>query len=170
MIFWHVRTLGYYRLMLKQKNISGFSIIEVVIVLAIAGLIFVIVFMAVPALQRIQRDQHRKQDLATLTGIAFKKSIDSDAQLQQVSTTNFQNEEPTTGAPYTLIFHGVGASHDIALPDIGEIRYIEGHICENDSATPDRVADFATAPHGTKLFAVLMRLEASPDGFCLDNR
>lgn len=45
-----------------SKN-KGFTIIEVVLVLAIAGLIFLVVFLALPALQRGQRDQQRKQDL-----------------------------------------------------------------------------------------------------------
>lgn len=42
---------------------KGFTIIEVVLVLAIAGLIFLVVFLALPALQRGQRDTQRKQDL-----------------------------------------------------------------------------------------------------------
>lgn len=45
---------------LKQK---GFTIIEVVLVLAIAALIFLMVFIALPALQRNQRDAARKQEL-----------------------------------------------------------------------------------------------------------
>ena len=42
---------------------SGFTIIEVALVLAIAGLIFLVVFLALPALQRSQRDNARKQDV-----------------------------------------------------------------------------------------------------------
>lgn len=51
--------------MLKQKNSSrrGFTIIEVVLVLAIAGLIFLMVFLALPALQRSQRDTERRNKL-----------------------------------------------------------------------------------------------------------
>lgn len=53
----------------KQKQ-RGFTIIEVVLVLAIAGLIFLMVFIALPALQRSQRDTQRKQDLSrTITAI-----------------------------------------------------------------------------------------------------
>ncbi|HET6746558.1 MAG TPA: type II secretion system protein [Candidatus Saccharimonadales bacterium] len=49
----------------QQKNKEkGFTIIEVVLVLAIAGLIFLMVFIALPALQRSQRDTQRKQDLS----------------------------------------------------------------------------------------------------------
>lgn len=43
---------------------SAFTVIEVVLVLAIAGLIFLMVFIALPALQRNQRDAQRKNDLS----------------------------------------------------------------------------------------------------------
>jgi prepilin-type N-terminal cleavage/methylation domain-containing protein len=43
---------------------KGFTIIEVVLVLAIAGLIFLMVFIALPALQRSQRDTQRRDDMA----------------------------------------------------------------------------------------------------------
>ncbi|HMS93304.1 MAG TPA: prepilin-type N-terminal cleavage/methylation domain-containing protein [Candidatus Saccharibacteria bacterium] len=49
-----------------QKSEKGFTIIEVVLVLAIAGLIFLMVFIALPALQRSQRDQARKNDASTV--------------------------------------------------------------------------------------------------------
>ena len=43
---------------------KGFTIIEVVLVLAIAGLIFLMVFVALPALQRSQRDTARRNDMS----------------------------------------------------------------------------------------------------------
>lgn len=54
----------------RKNKEKGFTIIEVVLVLAIAGLIFLMVFIALPALQRGQRDGQRKQDLGRAqTGI-----------------------------------------------------------------------------------------------------
>ncbi|MBR5939181.1 type II secretion system protein [Candidatus Saccharibacteria bacterium] len=50
--------------MKKTKKHDGFTIIEVVLVLAIAGLIFLMVFIAWPALQRSQRDTQRRNDMA----------------------------------------------------------------------------------------------------------
>lgn len=51
----------------QQKNKEkGFTIIEVVLVLAIAALIFLMVFIALPALQRSQRDTQRKNDMSRL--------------------------------------------------------------------------------------------------------
>jgi prepilin-type N-terminal cleavage/methylation domain-containing protein len=51
----------------KIKGLQkGFTIIEVLIVLAIAGLIMVIVFLAVPALQRNARNTQRTNDGANI--------------------------------------------------------------------------------------------------------
>ncbi|MBR0480745.1 type II secretion system protein [Candidatus Saccharibacteria bacterium] len=48
----------------QLKTKRGFTIIEVVLVLAIAGLIFMMVFLALPALQRSQRDTQRRDDMS----------------------------------------------------------------------------------------------------------
>lgn len=50
----------------NKKSAQGFTIIEVVLVLAIAALIFLMVFIALPALQRGQRDAGRKNDVSTV--------------------------------------------------------------------------------------------------------
>jgi len=47
---------------------KGFTIIEVVLVLAIAGLIFLVIFLALPMLQRNQRDTARKSSLGQIVG------------------------------------------------------------------------------------------------------
>ena len=52
---------------IASKNKRGFTIIEVVLVLAIAGLIFLMVFIALPALQRSQRDTQRRNDYSMLS-------------------------------------------------------------------------------------------------------
>lgn len=51
-----------------KKRSEGFTIIEVLIVLAIAGLILLIVFLAVPALQRNSRNTQRKDDVSRISG------------------------------------------------------------------------------------------------------
>lgn len=52
----------------KNRKEEGFTIIEVLIVLAIAGLILLIVFLAVPALQRNSRNTARKTDIGRVSG------------------------------------------------------------------------------------------------------
>ena len=51
--------------MVNRRN-KGFTIIEVVLVLAIAGLVFLMVFIALPALQAAQRDTQRRADVAII--------------------------------------------------------------------------------------------------------
>lgn len=50
------------------KNQKGFTIIEVMIVLVIAAVILLIVFIAVPALQRNSRNTQLKNDVASVLG------------------------------------------------------------------------------------------------------
>lgn len=72
----------------NTKLKRGFTIIEVVLVLAIAGLIFLMVFVALPALQRSQRDTQRRDDMGRFI-----------SQLAQYQTNN-NNQVP--GKPGTL--------------------------------------------------------------------
>ena len=51
---------------------KGFTIIEVVLVLGIAGLIFMMIFVALPTLQRNGRDAQRREDLTDFIN-AIKK-------------------------------------------------------------------------------------------------
>lgn len=78
----------------KQTN-KGFTIIEVVLVLAIAGLIFLMVFIALPALQSGQRDTARKQDVGNV-GTAINNY--SSANRGKIPTTA-QLSGNATGAP-----------------------------------------------------------------------
>lgn len=61
----------------KSKKAQGFTIIEVLIVLAIAGLILLVVFLAVPALQRNSRNTQRKDDVARV-GSAVQEFINNN--------------------------------------------------------------------------------------------
>lgn len=74
----------------KLSNQKGFTIIEVLIVLAIAGLILLIVFLAVPALQRNSRNTQRKNDVAALL-----------AGVAEYANNNSGNL-PTSGTPPTF--------------------------------------------------------------------
>lgn len=67
--------------MLKKQNNKGFTIIEVLIVLAIAGLIMLIVFLAVPALQRNSRNTQRKNDVSAVIGAVNEWSNNNSGKL-----------------------------------------------------------------------------------------
>lgn len=73
--------------LLKKKD--GFTIVEVMIVLAIAGLIILVVFLAVPALQRNSRNTQRSTDIGVI-GAAVNECL------------NNRNGSTTACAPATL--------------------------------------------------------------------
>ncbi|MBR3236400.1 type II secretion system protein [Candidatus Saccharibacteria bacterium] len=52
--------------MRRNNKSEGFTVIEVALVLAIAGLIFMMIFIALPALRSSQKDAQRRDDVATL--------------------------------------------------------------------------------------------------------
>ena len=58
----------------QQIKDRGFTIIEVVLVLAIAALIFLMVFIALPALQASQRDTARKSDVSIVSA-AYNSAV-----------------------------------------------------------------------------------------------
>lgn len=65
----------------QNRKSEGFTIIEVLIVLAIAGLIMMVVFMAVPALQRNARNTQRRNDVSALLGAYQEQVANSAGQL-----------------------------------------------------------------------------------------
>ena len=76
-----------------KTNKKGFTIIEVVLVLAIAGLIFLMVFIALPALQRSQRNTQREDDIARfLTAV-------NDYQTNNSGQTPFSTETGENAKP-----------------------------------------------------------------------
>lgn len=72
----------------KSKASAGFTIIEVLIVLAIAGLILLIVFLAVPALQRNSRNTAIKNDVQNVIGGVAEYSGANNGALPTSVKTN----------------------------------------------------------------------------------
>lgn len=92
---------------IKKRN-EGFTIIEVMIVLAIAGLIMLIVFLAVPALQRNSRNTQSHNDSASILAAAneytnnnngtLPVAANSAAILALTKTRNITNLTIVTGS------------------------------------------------------------------------
>jgi prepilin-type N-terminal cleavage/methylation domain-containing protein len=90
-----------------KTNEKGFTIIEVVLVLAIAALIFLMVFIALPALQRGQRDTQRKNDLGR-TQTAVQNYQSNNRNTLPVFNQAFANQYLTTGGDTYLDPSGAG--------------------------------------------------------------
>ncbi|MDO4870624.1 MAG: type II secretion system protein, partial [Candidatus Saccharibacteria bacterium] len=78
---------------MTKNNKKGFTIIEVVLVLAIAGLIFLMVFLALPALQRSQRDTQRRTNLSRMQAALtqYKTAHRGKLPKDQTELTSFLN-------------------------------------------------------------------------------
>ena len=76
------------------KNKKGFTLIELVIVLAIAALILAAVLLAVSGAQKSRRDTQRKSDLGQIS-----------AQLEQYGSNN-AGSYPATQAAFNTAFTG----------------------------------------------------------------
>ena len=111
---------------MSKNNKKGFTIIEVVLVLAIAGLIFLMVFIALPALQKSQRNTQRGNDVSRfLTAV-------NDYQTNNRNKTPFLNKGEKLGV-FTQ-------------------KYIDS-TCKTDNdatVTKDSCGDQFTDPDGTQ--------------------
>lgn len=79
--------------MLKNHKNKGFTIIEVLIVLAIAGLILLIVFRAVPALNRNSRNTSYKNDATSILGAVGEFSNNNDGKVPAASVSTTANSD-----------------------------------------------------------------------------
>ena len=162
----------------QQSKESGFTIIEVVLVLAIAGLIFLVVFLALPALQRSQRDSQRRSDLgrfmAQLETYASNNngSYPTVAQIEATGNGSFIQEYMTNGdnnsfadplngtPPYNLD----GVTSNTPGPDdtTDEIFYRVNAICHTTEG------EFRPG-NGNRSIAAMIALE-NGIAYCQDNQ
>lgn len=85
---------------------KGFTIIEVVLVLAIAGLIFAMTFMALPALWASERDTERREDV--LTFIRNLKSYQTNSSRGALPGLTSQEETKARSGTQAVGVTGAG--------------------------------------------------------------
>lgn len=157
---------------------SGFTIIEVVLVLAIAGLIFLVVFLALPQLQRSRRDTARRDMVGRVLSALTQSSSNSGGNFPSsvntfvrdfVETDNYFGAcDANSGTVVQCESLSDPSTGDITVnppstdgPDVGEMEYSTGAICDSDN-----IID--TAPTGSRQVAVSIGLEQG-GSFCQDN-
>lgn len=137
-----------------KKRSQGFTIIEVLIVLAIAGLILLIVFLAVPALQRNNRNTQRRSDVSNMLSAANEYMTNNNGNVPTTAAqidNNYNNGfYGTTPAPLTGC---VGANCN-AHTNTDTVKIVTGAICGTAGA--------ATA--STRGVAVLFAVEDADGG------
>ena len=143
---------------MKKQNIKskkGFTIIEVVLVLAIAGLIFLMVFVALPALQRSQRDSQRRQDYSNLQAAVISAAANHDGRVTESGLSRFsmnKDGQDPDGTNYNINLDEENIPNQ---PDFGEVYVNVGRECGEVSGTPESNEDTPSTS-----FTVYARLES----------
>lgn len=141
-----------------RNKVAGFTIIEVLIVLAIAGLVMLVVFLAVPALQRNSRNSQRGSDVAAaLGGVSEYVSNNNGTLPKAIDMTQGQpqwKKDSTvangigSGLEFKTSYYKAGGSTDIIadtdnttatnLPTIDTAKlYINNYLrCDKNSLGP----------------------------------
>ena len=153
---------------MTQTKHKGFTIIEVVLVLAITGLIFLMVFIAWPALQRSQRDAQRREDITKFVSQVSSYATNNKGSIPGADATSMNNflnaylkrsdgefKDPQTGNDYVV---KTGISQTAGTD---QIVYATSAKCEGENIIAN-----SNAPRS---FAVKIRLEGS-GFFCKDNQ
>lgn len=158
-----------------MDTLGGFTIIEVVLVLAIAGLIFLMVFIALPQLQRAQRDTQRRNDLGRMEAAITQFQTNNNGKIPGEttdSTTFIKNyivgvngdpeedfADPSLGA-YSIDFKSSGSlpTTDVEYGD-AVIHYYVDAKCQDETVVKG---------NGKRTYAILYKLEGS-GVYCQDN-
>jgi prepilin-type N-terminal cleavage/methylation domain-containing protein len=152
-----------------RKLKRGFTIIEVMIVLAIAGLILLIVFLAVPALQRSSRNTQRKDEASQVLGSIADYVSNNDGTLptagtlaQAASNANLKFYSASNiyfgsmgNIPTTATNGGNGSATTLTTEDL---IFLAGAKCSGTTAT----AQNASSRSYALLYAVEGANAASP--------
>lgn len=171
--------------MAAQNNKSGFTIIEVLIVLAIASFILTMVFLAVPALQASQRDARRKRELTIFYNavkeyqrnnrIPGKNPFDAANTGDEAKFEGFINDYlGPEFDQYDIVLKSQHDDHKLMYAD-DTIVFYPRHFCPtNPTEAPDGSFDLpghavtGWGTHPQHAWAVLVSLERPKSYLCLD--
>lgn len=132
----------------KQKREQGFTIIEVLIVLAIAGLIMLVVFLAIPALQRNSRNNQRQTDVANLLGAVGEYVSNNNGALPDLSAAGAQS----------------GTDYQIGDDGSNEVMVALGYFGADDVSIIDGSAgNVAGNEDGEDLVRIVLEAECNPE-------
>jgi prepilin-type N-terminal cleavage/methylation domain-containing protein len=163
-----------------DKKGKGFTIIEVMIVLAIAGLIMLVVFLAVPALQRNSRNASKKQDIGRLAtalndwesnnnGITFTagaSNVNSQSVIDSAGTLSQYTLSPAAaiGANTFTVTTGTQPAMPagVANVNLGSVQVVTGADCGASGAT------VAVSANRSIALQYLLESGAAPQATCLD--
>ena len=164
----------------KNLNIKqGFTLIEVVLVLAIGGLIILMALVVFPNAMANLNDTQRREDYAQLiirlVGTKAKLSDDTCRTLDAATYINSTGEDPD-GYPYTLIactYKGWQSTQNSKIPvsdNTGtEVFLVIGADCDGESDDANVTFSIPGENNSTKAYAVFGGLQTGSKTYCNAN-
>ena len=150
---------------MNTRKQHGFTIIEVVLVLAIAGLIFLMVFIALPALQKGQRDTQRRNDVSRFRAQINQYQANNKGAVPTITTAanaaTFQTayldksggwKDPLTGNDYGFRVWNTDLATTLGTT-AGNWTYKSPAKCNGEA--------FDTTVTGARQYAIAMKLEGA---------
>ena len=169
-----------------NKAEKGFTIIEVVLVLAIAGLIFLMVFIALPALQASQRDGARKNDASAVAAAITSYTGNNRGVFPSTADLTGSSDGSPDGSTDKFAGYIASVSNNTinvkvqaansrkATVKQGEIIVTKGTKCDSTGAASttgdDKTATNELALGTSRQFTVVTYLEAgNGSSYCQDS-
>lgn len=147
---------------IKNRKQEGFTIIEVLIVLAIAGLIMLIVFLAVPALQRNSRNTQRTNDASRISAAVTECLNNNNGSITTCSVASLST--PGAGIGQYITITNNQQLVTVGAPDLaaGRFQMVYGSRCDANGVA-------AVAGGGARAFAITYQTETTgaPANRCL---
>lgn len=164
----------------QKARTGGFTIIEVVLVLAIAGLIFLMVFIALPALQASQRDTARKADVGSVASAITEYTGNNRGTFPSTTTLTGNATGTPTGDKFagyitsvsnnTTSVIVIGATKTTQPVKQGEVFVVKASKCGATGAATNGVASQGITPGASRQFVVVTYLEAgSGTSYCQES-
>ena len=157
------------------KSENGFIIIEVALVLAVAGLIFLVVFLALPALQKSQKDTAAREAVGQTLNIAQNFLVDNgDTWVADPSDIQqWIDMENNHFSPYIYGQKIANGSTSFAfssplgpnLPSANTMQIQLGGLCGNNLSSTAS----ASASDGSGVFNVTQNSSATKNGKSVSN-
>jgi prepilin-type N-terminal cleavage/methylation domain-containing protein len=147
---------------------SGFTIIEVLIVLAIAGLIMLIVFLAVPALQRNSRNTQRKNDVSAMLAAISEYSSNHNGQIP-TTTGSLQTIAGDINLGYyetTGVTYSANTTNSTTIESMAAYKGVK---CAVDAETGLATGDATSTGASTRQYVIMYTLEGSSGKMCQES-
>lgn len=159
----------------KTTRTSGFTIIEVALVLAIAGLIFLVVFLALPALQNSQKDTASREAVGQTVSLVENYLTDNGGVWvsDPTSSSQWSTMENNSFSPYIYgkkLANGSSAfsySSPLGpvLPSNIAMQIQLGGLCGTNMSSTST----ASAANGSSVFNVTQGSSATQSGKSVNN-